>query len=72
MKIIESNNTIKIDQEEIIGFIAKENCPKCNTKQIYYAKFDSCFCPKCNIWLETQCSDLNCNYCHNRPAKPLN
>lgn len=42
----------------------------CGAKIQYNEEFDSYFCGKCNIWLNAACSDPNCMYCKQRPARP--
>lgn len=47
---------------------------KCNhdkTTLDYSEEHDSYFCAKCNEWLENDCKDTKCEYCKNRPDKPL-
>lgn len=34
------------------------------------AKYDAYWCPACDVWLSKVCSDPNCGFCANRPAKP--
>lgn len=63
---------ITINGEIIFGWIIHEKrCPKCNEYQMYYEKYDSEFCAYENKWLITKCSDETCEYCKNRPLKPL-
>lgn len=31
---------------------------------------DAVFCPDCDVWLETVCSDPDCDYCRRRPERP--
>jgi len=47
--------------------------PYCTLHELsyYFEKYDSYFCPKCNRWLDEQCSDPNCEFCVNRPDIPL-
>ncbi|WP_234417393.1 MULTISPECIES: hypothetical protein [unclassified Lysinibacillus] len=46
-------------------------CTQCKSNLVYYDNFDTYFCPKCNSWTESKCSDLHCEYCPNRPEYPL-
>ncbi len=46
-------------------------CHSCHTSAIYHETFDAYFCAYCNIWLEKKCGDSECDYCPNRPDKPL-
>jgi hypothetical protein len=71
MKITEKNGKVTIGEEVIEGYLADNACQKCGTKQIYYEKFDTFFCPTCNMWLEKNCPDPKCEFCKNRPDKPL-
>jgi hypothetical protein len=72
MKIEEKDDLVIIDGFEIEGFIDKsQHCSICNFNLVYYEDFDAYFCPHCNYWTESQCSDPNCHYCPNRPEKPL-
>lgn len=71
MNIKENKGKVIIDKFKIEGFIYDEK-HDCGTNIVYYEKYDSEFCPKCNIWIANLCSDKNCVYCKNRPEKPLN
>lgn len=42
-------------------------CHPCVRNDIY----DAWFCPICNIWLEQKCGDSDCEYCKERPERPL-
>lgn len=55
---------------EVKDFIGNNKC-KCGTTEVYYEKYDAYFCPKCNKWLESGCNDPNCEFCKDRPKKPL-
>jgi predicted RNA-binding Zn-ribbon protein involved in translation (DUF1610 family) len=44
---------------------------KCGHRLDYSEKYDSYFCPVCNIWTEKKCSDENCVFCKDKPDKPL-
>jgi len=46
-------------------------CHSCHSTAIYQETFDAYFCAYCNLWLEKKCGDKNCDYCPNRPDKPL-
>lgn len=72
MRIIEVDNKVIIDDFEFYGQIEQEKfCFKCKSNLLYYDDFDTYFCPKCNSWIELNCSDPQCKYCPNRPVKPL-
>ncbi|MEK6800531.1 MAG: hypothetical protein AABY05_01230 [Nanoarchaeota archaeon] len=47
------------------------NCPECGTKTCYSEKYDTTFCSKCNKWLEDCCNDSGCEFCAQRPEKPI-
>jgi len=60
-----------VEGREIEGFIDEEICVSCCQFRVYYDDFDAFFCPQCNNWLESACNDSGCEYCSNRPVKPL-
>lgn len=41
-----------------------------HTNRDYCDVNDALFCPECDVWLESVCSDLECHYCSRRPALP--
>jgi hypothetical protein len=43
----------------------------CGEELVYYMQYDWLICPTCNVGKEKGCSDPNCNYCRNRPERPL-
>ena len=72
MKIKEVDGKVIIDDFEIYGQIEQEkHCSTCKFHLIYYDDFDTYFCPECNSWMESACSDPTCGYCSNRPETPL-
>lgn len=71
MKITEGYGKVMIDDFEFYGEIKHDKCSKCNYNLVYYDDFDSYFCPNCNSWTESKCSDPTCKYCSNRPETPL-
>ncbi|MEY2373482.1 MULTISPECIES: hypothetical protein [Lysinibacillus] len=71
MKITEGYGKVMIDDFEFYGEIKQDKCSKCNYNLVYYDDFDSYFCPNCNSWTESKCSDPTCKYCSNRPETPL-
>ncbi|MFF5993631.1 hypothetical protein AAGS61_02600 [Lysinibacillus sp. KU-BSD001] len=74
MKIVEVKNEDKviIDGFKFYGHIEENQfCAACKFNLVYYEDFDAYFCPKCNRWTESPCSDPDCKYCSNRPEKPL-
>lgn len=42
----------------------------CKDHEQYSHKHDGYFCPVCDIWLESQCNDPECDYCVGRPEHP--
>lgn len=72
MEIKEEDGKVIIDHFELYGQIEREKyCSTCKFNLVYYDDFDTYFCPKCNNWIESKCSDPNCKYCPNRTEKPL-
>ena len=45
---------------------------KCGTPLKRSDRHDAYYCPKCNVWTERGCGRVRCEYCRNRPKKPLN
>jgi len=73
MKIYEDTkeDKVHIDDKVVSGWIDEEKCTKCGNLRIYSDDYDAYFCAHCNIWLETKCSDLFCEYCKKRPKNPI-
>ncbi len=73
INVIENKETgrIIIGECEIEGFIDEKLCPICSQNKVYYDDYDSFFCPQCNIWFDSKCGDLTCDFCRNRPDKPF-
>jgi hypothetical protein len=63
--------TITINGQVIDGFLWSKPCRSCGGVTVYHEKYDAAFCPACNLWLESQCSDSFCSYCRGRPRTPL-
>jgi hypothetical protein len=40
-------------------------------KKIYSEEYDAYYDEDTNEWLEEVCGDTNCEYCMNRPEKPM-
>jgi hypothetical protein len=56
-------------QVDVIGH--KPHCIPCGTiPPLYSEKYDCYACPECKRWLETKCSDKQCQFCNVRPAEP--
>lgn len=43
----------------------------CKHEKRYNEEYDAYYCPKCNTWLEDKCHDSECEFCSNRPDRPL-
>lgn len=42
-----------------------------NEDIVYSEKYDAYYNAKTNAWVEDKCDDPTCEYCINRPDKPL-
>lgn len=58
-------------KDETCTLVFHTKCKKCGTTNCYNEKYDAYFCSKCNKWLESVCRDPNCDYCTERPKKPM-
>jgi len=69
----EAGGTVAIDDVVIRGFVMTETaCPKCGqSSTVFDFDHDAQFCPQLNEWIEPACSDARCEFCSNRPARPL-
>lgn len=70
MQLTQKDNT----EENILenfSFVSNDRCKICSTQLVLNMEHDSYYCPKCNKWTESECKDPKCNYCKNRPEKPL-
>ena len=67
----EDRGVVRIGDQELEGFINDARCTNCDRCRIYHDRFDAYFCAECNVWLEGACTDPGCQYCSNRPEKPL-
>jgi len=72
IKELRDKGIVIIDNHRIRGFLDVDGrkCD-CGTILVYYDKYDTYFCPKCNKWTESKCNDPSCDYCKNRPKMPL-
>lgn len=68
---IEDENVVDVGGKKIKGMILDEMCDTCGSRKVYYEKYDAKFCPQENKWLENNCFDPQCDYCKNRPEKPI-
>lgn len=46
------------------------SCSTCDTEAVRDEKYDAFYCPACMVWLESQCPDLDCGFCLERPDRP--
>jgi hypothetical protein len=46
-------------------------CNRCGQAVDYCSELDASFRPKCNRWREDKCRDPRCQFCSQRPARPL-
>jgi hypothetical protein len=56
---------------QIPGWIDDIACDSCGSRRICHEDYDAYFCPSCDAWLESTCSDKACSYCSQRPDRPL-
>lgn len=45
-------------------------CLHCRRVVSYSQRYDSYFCMPCNLWLEEQCSEPQCEFCAGRAEEP--
>src|SRR5436305_7277580 len=72
--IVQDNveHTVVIDGMRIPGSLDEHRrCRTCGSARVYHDDYDAHFCPTCNVWLESACSDPSCDYCRRRPQLPL-
>ena len=68
----EADGTVSVDSIAIEGWLQEHSpCPMCGSVSIMHMEYDAAFCPQCNFWLESSCSDPRCEYCAQRPERPL-
>ena len=46
-------------------------CNDCFEPLSYNEQYDACYCEPCNAWREAACYDPDCEYCFQRPKRPL-
>jgi len=61
---------VLVGQRRIWGFIQSFKTT-CGHSNIYAERYDAHFCPIDNVWLEKHCDDPACQFCSNRPSRPL-
>lgn len=47
-----------------------EKITSCTHKKKYNELYDARYCPTCDKWIESRCSDSECSYCRQRPERP--
>ena len=62
---------VLIDDYRVEGWLDDRSCPCCSKSRVYAIRYDSYFCPSCNLWLEAGCPDATCDFCRTRPVRPL-
>ena len=69
----EQGETIFDSNGRFVADCCEDNvCSKCNKKTLYYYElYDAFFCASCNEWHDKTCGDASCDYCNNRPDRPL-
>jgi len=45
-------------------------CHYCEHELSYSKEHDAKYCRICDIWVEIECGDPDCNFCIGRPEKP--
>ena len=67
-----SGKWMRLDQvEKLVELVLQENFTMRNTKE-YSEQYDAYYDAETNQWLESKCDDPYCDYCADRPEKPLN
>ena len=67
----DEKDVLVINGQEFEGFIDDAVCEKCSERRIYSWQYDAYFCAQCNAWIDDACSDPGCEYCADRPFKPV-
>jgi uncharacterized CHY-type Zn-finger protein len=65
------NGVVTVDGHSIDGWIADSTCQHCNTRLVYAEHYDARLCPRCNAWVDAECSETYCTYCTRRPERPI-
>lgn len=42
----------------------------CESTKKLCTKHDAYYCESCDAWLETKCTDPDCEFCYTRPERP--
>ncbi len=43
---------------------------QCCSSKKYNERYDAYFCSFCDVWIEEKCSDMDCEFCKDRPFRP--
>jgi hypothetical protein len=46
-------------------------CEFCGNEESFSKEYNTYYCDKCNVWLESECDDPDCDFCLTRPQRPL-
>lgn len=46
----------------------RPRCDNCGVVGMHNEQYDSYYCPECKEWLESRCSDEDCEICAGKPA----
>lgn len=62
-----------VDGRPVHGGIANHRtyCHVCGTLLLSHFDYDAQFCPCCNLWVKEKCGHEECEYCADRPERPL-
>jgi len=52
------------------GSISTAKCAECGERLLFFHKYDAYCCARCNIWHDSKCKDVNCEFCADRPDAP--
>lgn len=64
------NNPVT-DEKQAARMVQREGkCPFCGSRIKYSDNYDAKYCHFCDVWLESVCSDPNCEFCSQRPMRP--
>ena len=50
---------------------SRSKCYLCGATASYSKEHDALYCPVCNMWLEDDCGEEDCEFCVGRPESPL-
>lgn len=62
---------IRNKQKPQKGYLNRK-CNECNKYMLSYdERYDAVYCANCNEWLEKNCGSPDCEFCKDRPERPL-